>query len=339
MEQNMKELRSLWQINIKSDTYLSLEYIMNTVRKSLLSFKSSLTSLFFVCAFHSVIVAAQENNQAEQKMVELACINLKAIAEIPSTRLSVSTLATHFASLSCDDGGTLPGDVLRTCIDEAGGAIADCTWVNSEPYKSNVEAWLALPNRLIGRSKALDNSIEAMEAAYINCLWTAAQYGPDHWSLGWEQSGCVAEHRESPPEYTVFESRAGGSTTFVKRRVDRMYRKIAHRAPDKEGWNYWTSFNCTVGDQRDMVYSLGLGLIQEIGFKAAIYKGISDDNAWKNIGITLLYRGLFNREPTGSELRYWRSQVHSSDDFGHIVHAAVQPGGEIDVATKRHCFI
>jgi hypothetical protein len=337
MDQKMKERRIFWQINIKPNIYISLEHITKTVRKSLPSFKSLLTSLFFVCAFHSVTLVAQENNQTEEEMLELACINLKAITAIPSTRLSISTLATNFASISCDDGGTLPGDVLRTCIDEAGGAIADCSWVNSEPYKSNVEAWLALPNHLTGRSKALDNSIDAMEAAYINCLWTAAQYGPDHWSLGWEQSGCVAEHRESPPEYSELESRMGGTTTFVNRRVDRMYRKIAGRAPDKEGWKYWTSFNCTVGDQRDMVYLLGLGLIKEIGFKAALSKGSKEAGAWKDIGITRLYRGLFNREPIGSELVYWKSLVHSYDDFGHIVHAAVQPGGAIDVATKRHC--
>ena len=137
------------------------------------------------------------DNRIANTVVELGCIVFSTFTALPPTKFGEFALSMT-SNISCGSNFASARDVQRSCLVEAGISVSGCPWVNQEPYKSNVEAWLALPNTRNGNVNAVDGRVISANDAYVNCLWAAANFGPDHWSLGWNHGGCVAEYREKP---------------------------------------------------------------------------------------------------------------------------------------------
>lgn len=132
--------------------------------------------------------------QALTVLQQVACFIADFVLVAPS--LKAYDLALNVAaSLPCGDSS----DGLVRCQPEAGNTFS-CPWEDQEPYKTRIEAWQAKSGGANGRTKAVDETVEAVEAAYMNCLWIAATYGPDHWALGSNHGGCLLTPTTRPSE-------------------------------------------------------------------------------------------------------------------------------------------
>ena len=142
---------------------------------------------------HNPAPEPASGNRIVNTIKELSCIVASTVTALPPS--SFKEFALSMASnTACGSAFTTAREVQRTCLVEAGITVSGCPWVNQEPYKSRVEAWLALPNTRNGNSQAMDDRVLSAEAAYVNCLWAAANFGPDHWSLGWNHGGLSLIH-------------------------------------------------------------------------------------------------------------------------------------------------
>ena len=146
---------------------------------------------------HSPEPEPRIDNRIVNTVVELGCIVFSTVTALPPTKF-VDFALSMTSNLACGNSFASSREVQRNCLVEAGITVSGCPWVNQQPYKSNVDAWLALPNTRNGNVNAVDGRVLSANDAYINCLWAAANFGPDHWSLGWNHGGCVAEYRDKP---------------------------------------------------------------------------------------------------------------------------------------------
>ena len=146
---------------------------------------------------HRPAPESTSDNRIVNTVKELGCMVFSTVTALPPTKFTEFALSMT-SNIACGSAFTTAREVQRTCLVEAGITVSGCPWVNQEPYKSNVDAWLALPNTRNGNTQAVDGRVLSVEDAYVNCLWAAANFGPDHWSLGWNHGGCVAENRQKP---------------------------------------------------------------------------------------------------------------------------------------------
>lgn len=236
-----------------------------------------------------------------QTIGETACLLLKTVNGATSfLPISFKSVLAEVVGASCSTGSASLRDTLRTC-DLQSGITHSCRWATQDPYKDRIEEWLEADYATNGYDVNGEQTVRAQEQNYMACLWTVAQFGVDHWSLGWNHLRCVTETRtkprtSKPPSTTSLESDRNG--------LSRLYQAYFKRHADREGLLYWL----------EMVRNHGWSLSSVSNHFANSHEYyLRYGNTGNYYFVRQVYRSVLGRSPDSAGLRYWLGRLNRGE--------------------------